>query len=435
VAAVIGIRLPFPVREYLQGAAMNVIIKGSFVIARSGFGPYQPDGDTIRFIADDQRLISHLEKRGEAADAPAAAVRFEAIDALEKDQEPLGARAARDRMFALLGFRNFQLGDDGFTVVSASPGDRRGYLIANSLDKYGRVLAFVFPGDIARPDGAVIDPTVDDIRASVNWQLMAEGLVYATFYSTLAVNLRDAMAPVARAVRTDRIGLWARAVGTPTRPARIRSLAELRQSVLFPTLHRRLDDFVPTAPNLDGFVDWIRADPEARNKVVNVLATSRFTDFAGILRVEGSQIRVTLNPEDFVFVDGPTTGGPPGDGDTPAGEVAPGTVVIVGVLVNPHGTERGAEAVTLLNTAAVPVDLAGWSLKDNAGVERLAGRIGAGASLRVVLDQLELGNRGDRLVLVDAGGRIIDKVSWSSPAAEGRTLVFAWPRADLAPLA
>jgi hypothetical protein len=83
--------------------------------------------------------------------------------------------------------------------------------------------------------------------------------------------------------------------------------------------------------------------------------------------------------------------------------------------------------VTLLNTTPQPVDLAGWGLVDAAGGRKhLDGTITGGAVLQVTVDgALQLGNRGDALVLVDRGGGTIDQVAYKADRVRpGRTICF-----------
>ncbi len=408
---------------------MYYVIQGKFIIAKRGLGPYQPDGDTVRFAPDDPGLVQRLPRRGSGPKDPPA-VRFEAVDALEKEQETKGAIAARDRVFELLGLAqdSINAGTDGFTIHSAKAGEARGYVLANSLDKHGRLIAFLFTGDPAHTDGALIDPDLDDIRGSVNQLLIEEGLVYPTFYSTLSSRLRDGLAQVAQRARGDGAGLWARAVGTPQRFARIPSVSTLSKLVLFPPLHRRLDDYLRSHRGFDGLASWLRSDPVHRNKAVRIIADDTQTDLPGILRADGLLIQLKYHPEEFVFVDGPPIEVPEPEPIPELPEpAATGDIVIVGVLANASGPERGKEAATLLNTTATPIRLDGWTIRDNSGIERLTGVLPAGRTERVLFQALQLGNRQDSLTLLNPNEEVVDHVHWID-AEEGRTLIFEWPR-------
>ncbi|MEY2441118.1 MAG: hypothetical protein QOJ46_544 [bacterium] len=112
----------------------------------------------------------------------------------------------------------------------------------------------------------------------------------------------------------------------------------------------------------------------------------------------------------------------PQPGDAPDGRVR-----IAGALVNAVETPE-TEFVTLLNTTAAAIDLAGWQLVDrNAHTMSLQGTLAAGETLRVQLTpQVALPNRGGTISLLDAAGLKVDGVAYTGEqAAEpGRTIAF-----------
>lgn len=111
-----------------------------------------------------------------------------------------------------------------------------------------------------------------------------------------------------------------------------------------------------------------------------------------------------------------------GPGDPPDGRVR-----IVAALVNAIETPE-VEFVTLLNTTAEPLDLAGWTLADrDKRTMALTGTIPAGETLRVKLTPpVTLPNRGGVVSLLDAAGLKVDGVAYTGEqAAEpGRTIAF-----------
>ena len=116
-------------------------------------------------------------------------------------------------------------------------------------------------------------------------------------------------------------------------------------------------------------------------------------------------------------------------GHTIAGpDAAPdGRIRIVGALVNAVATPE-VEFVTLLNTTAEAVDLAGWTLVDrDKHAMALDGTIAAGETLRVQLEpKVVLPNRGGVVSVLDGAGLKVDGVAYTSEqAAEpGRTIAF-----------
>jgi hypothetical protein len=128
-------------------------------------------------------------------------------------------------------------------------------------------------------------------------------------------------------------------------------------------------------------------------------------------------------PEDFVISPDPALPGTP-TGGTPIGA---GDVLIVAALADPAGSDRDNERVTLLNTTAAAIELAGWRLVDGSGGRMaLTGTIGAGATLRVTASRaVPLGNQGDSLLLLDEAGATIDQVAYSADQVRpGRTIAF-----------
>ncbi|WP_354643374.1 DUF2278 family protein [Kitasatospora camelliae] len=122
----------------------------------------------------------------------------------------------------------------------------------------------------------------------------------------------------------------------------------------------------------------------------------------------------------------PGHGGPGGDG-TPDGDGR--AVRIVAALVNPVGPAPEAETVTLRNSSAAPVSLAGWQLVDQER-HRLtlpAQRLEAGAEVVLpVSAALRLGNRGGALTLLDPAGRTVHSVAYTArqAAREGAPITF-----------
>ena len=113
--------------------------------------------------------------------------------------------------------------------------------------------------------------------------------------------------------------------------------------------------------------------------------------------------------------------------DGVAGGVPDGTVRIVAALVNAVQSPE-TEFVTLLNTTADAIDLAGWTLADrDKRTMALGGAVAAGETLRVQLTpQVVLPNRGGVITLLDSAGLKVDGVAYTGEqAAEpGRTIAF-----------
>jgi hypothetical protein len=107
--------------------------------------------------------------------------------------------------------------------------------------------------------------------------------------------------------------------------------------------------------------------------------------------------------------------------------VPDGLVRIIAAYVNDVRTPE-RETVTLLNTADVAVDLAGWMIADKQKQKMtLSGSIAAGATLVVpIVAPVALSNRGGIITLLNQEGLKVHGVSYTKAQASqpGRTIPF-----------
>ena len=413
------------------------LLRGSFVIRYADLprqGP-EPDGDTVKFRPDSPALVETLPRRsGRPPDVNrrGVSVRLEAIDALETHfgdthQELAGANAARDELLRRLGFTGVRfLADLPNKVESADQDEVRGHVLSNGVDANGRLIGFVYAGEHPGPDGAAIFVDEDLVDRSVNAALLDAGLAYPAFYATLPATLRQHLSATserARAAQPGR-GLWPRSVADPDGAATVADLAAAEQLVIWPKLFRRMVPYLAAGhADFDGFDAWLRADPVHRDDELFLLDKQERGNMHDVVRGAGQTIQLTVWPEGFIISPDPAA---PGTTTGPRA-VAGGDVLIVAALPDPLGTDAGAERVTLLNCTAAPVDLAGWHLADAAGGRhRLGDTLAAGAVQPVTVGaSLQLGNRGDTLVLVEPGGTTVDQVTYTADKVRpGRTICF-----------
>ncbi|MEB3318303.1 MAG: DUF2278 family protein [Cyanobacteriota bacterium] len=102
---------------------------------------------------------------------------------------------------------------------------------------------------------------------------------------------------------------------------------------------------------------------------------------------------------------------------------------IISAMVNPVGSDRGHESVTILNTSASPLDLEGWSLLDERERrQRLSGTLLPSETLTIHLDgnSLQLNNKGGTITLLNAQSLKVDGVAYTAAQAqvEGLPVVF-----------
>ena len=419
------------------GAVSYTLLRGSFVIRYPTLprqGP-EPDGDTVKFRPDTPSLVEGLARpsgRPPDLNARGISVRLEAIDALETHfsethQELDGADEARDELLRLLGFTNVTFFEDLPNKVHTADQDEiRGHVLSNGIDANGRLIGFVYPGEADAPDGSTVFLENPRLDRSANAMLLDAGLVYPAFYATLPASLRSHLADVSRAARAAGKGIWPRSTADPNGAATLTDLPDAEALVIWPKLFRRLVPFLGTgATDLDGFDAWLRADPVNRDDELFLLDPARLErgNMHDVIRAAGHQIQLTSWPEDFVISPDPA---PPGTQTKPA-PVTAGDVLVVAALPDPVGTDRGHELLTLLNTTSTGIDVTGWTLVDAAGGRQsLTGALDGGTVQQVRLGSgLQLGNKGDTVVLVDGKGATVDTVTYKSEMVRpGRTICF-----------
>jgi endonuclease YncB( thermonuclease family) len=277
-----------------------VLIKGTFHVAG-----YSPDGDSIRFRADNpehwRKLKGPLAKLNARSHAQ---LRLEGIDTLETHYEdvhqPLQfARAATQFLLDELGIRNVQLDPSGIRVVSAEDGTR-GFIVAREVEKNRRPVAFAYAGDIDRQDGSDVFLDVDLLRRSLNHASLRAGLAYATFYQGLFPDLRDELTAAVSAARSAGRGLWPQ--DQTHSGFDVPNLNVLTEDVIIlPKLFRRIVSYLQGGGSMDRFKAFLAMDPDP----ILILRTGHFTNLDTIVTVNGNRVSLDLLPEEVVFIPRP----------------------------------------------------------------------------------------------------------------------------------
>jgi hypothetical protein len=113
----------------------------------------------------------------------------------------------------------------------------------------------------------------------------------------------------------------------------------------------------------------------------------------------------------------------------PAPQGPPSAIQIVAALVNPIGPAPERETVLLLNASPDAVDVTGWQIADRLkrACPVTPGSIAPGATLEVAVSgEVQLGNSGGAITLLDGSGLKVSGVSYTAAQAEqeGWTIVF-----------
>lgn len=271
-------------------------IKGTFHIEG-----YSPDGDSVRFMADNKDHWSKLS--GSTAELNAkdhAQLRFEAIDTLETHYEdthqPLElATGALEHLLEGLGITDVEWNETR-TRVTAANDDTKGYILSRAVEDYGRPVAFVYAGDLPEADGSEVFLDVDRMRESLNHRALEDGVAYPTYYEGLFHDLREAMTQTVGRARQAGRGVWA--VDRTNSGFEVDGLASIAdEHVVMPKLFRRLVEYLKGGGSVAGFEEFLKAKDEE----IIVIPTVNPTHFDTVVKVEGDTVRLTELPENLLF--------------------------------------------------------------------------------------------------------------------------------------
>lgn len=273
------------------------LIKGAFRVAG-----LSPDGDSIRFVPDDPRLIAGLPGPFDPNPKPTAQLRIEGIDTLEthyagREQPDRWAHGATQRLLDFVGITNVVWDANHKNVVSADD-MTRGWILSRAREKNRRPVAFLYAGESNLSDGASVHLTPAMLVDSYNYAAVAEGLAYPTFYQSLFSDLREQLTNGAASARAAGLGLWPEDRTNQGIDATDLSVL-IDQHPILPKLFRRLSDFMAATGSAAGFREALE---QAREPVLD-LRNLNFTHFDTFIeQAPGStRIRLTIAPELLVF--------------------------------------------------------------------------------------------------------------------------------------
>lgn len=273
------------------------LIKGTFHVKG-----YCPDGDSIRFKALDPNIWRKLYGPPAGLNGSGhAQLRMEAIDALETHfcgfHQPLKlARKATNFLLSSLGIDDVVWNRAQSEILYAEDGTQ-GYILSRTTEKNRRPVSFVFAGRADWKDGNEVFLDSDLLRKSLNYRLMAKGLVYPTYYNGLFCELRAEFTKAMAEAKSDGKGLWQHDKTNVGFSADLDSLTE--QSVILPKLFRRVVEHTSSGEDAGGFKKFLASSCEPLVKTPQV----HFTRLDAVVETDGDLVRLTEAPEDLIFLD------------------------------------------------------------------------------------------------------------------------------------
>ena len=265
----------------------------SFTLIKGLFKPLAgvPDGDSVRFLANNLSLWSNLDgkpvKLGTSAKTKdTVQLRFEGIDAIEKGAiKPLSTQALGS-MLKLIGFDKTQHQEP------------TGYILARMTDdKSGRPICFAFAGSTSRTDGSEVYLEAPLLRQSVNYKQARAGFAYPLYYNTLFASLRNEFNRAVAYAKEQHFGYWPK--DKTLKGVTVKSHADLATiAPIWPKLWRRLDEYFRKATSIAGFIEFL----EGRNERIDILSTMEEQGLQDLVRVTGNKVRMTQPPENLRVV-------------------------------------------------------------------------------------------------------------------------------------
>jgi hypothetical protein len=272
------------------------VIKGTFHVEG-----YSPDGDSVRFRADNKEHWTKLSGRSVELNAKDhAQLRFEAIDTLETHyldmHQPLGlAIGALEHLLEGLGITDVEWNETRTRVTAANDGTE-GYILSRAVEENGRPVAFVYAGASREEDGSDIFLNTDMARQILNYGALEEGVAYPTYYEGLFHDLREALTEAVDRARDAERGVWAEdRTNAGFDVENLRSITD--EHVILPKLFRRLAEYLQAGGSVEGFEEFL----EAKDEEIIVISTVHPTHFDTVVKVEGNTVRMTEPPENLIF--------------------------------------------------------------------------------------------------------------------------------------
>jgi endonuclease YncB( thermonuclease family) len=277
-----------------------VVIRGEYIVVGK-----EPDGDSIRFRADNPGLLKQL-KNGERVKVSQSdqtvQLRFQGIDAPELhyqgEAQPFGRQSRNVLLneldFGLVRYSNLK-------VISA---ERRvqGAILAKETEKYGRPISYVLWEDDADglEDGSQINIGKSLLEKSINYLMLEQGMAYPLFYTSMPSVHQNTFKAVAKKARDGRIGLWPQDLTRNFDLTDNESIGPNGQ-LIFPKLFRRCTDYLHDLDhqNFDGSLrEWMAA--KNKNDPTQI-ADGSTVEFASLISEEGTRISLDVDLFDLVF--------------------------------------------------------------------------------------------------------------------------------------
>lgn len=275
---------------------------------------YEPDGDSVRFIADDPGQFRRLQRgykvRVSQRDG-SVQLRFEAIDSAElhygNAAQP-GGDVARDSTLGWIGFHDVTYKKGTTQVASGSPDSVPAVILSKMSDANGRPVSYVLTGDgETPPEGQWTVVGTELLDRTLNARALREAGSYPTFYTSTPADHYAYLRDLAVKARSAGQGIWPVDRTSSFQLVDQDSIGPSGQLIL-PKLFRRATDYLKdVAKGFQGnLADWLVANSSTPSRQENdlvVLAGGAEVPLSTLLQQQNSRISFTADVADIMFVE------------------------------------------------------------------------------------------------------------------------------------
>lgn len=282
-------------------------IKGRLVVRQK----QSPDGDSMRFIADNMALFEGLTNYRPAAVSGGEAsyqLRFQAIDTPELHygpaKQPYGF-ASRDMLLQWLGVDpsswNWENAPAGFSW------EHEAAILCDSFEGYGRPIAFVLK-ELDAEDGADVKLSREVLEKTYNYHAARTGNTYLGLYSGgLSADLRAELVAAYRAAQAEQAGLWPLDQTSRFTVTTLDDISPEQGSLIYPKIFRRCVDALKWADgafrqghDLD---DFLKAHPRENDQIIVCCDGGRLkVRLSDVIEQVNNQISIAVDLNTVEFV-------------------------------------------------------------------------------------------------------------------------------------
>ncbi|TPQ28011.1 thermonuclease family protein [Methylomonas koyamae] len=261
-------------------------IKGRLVVRQR----QSPDGDSMRFIADDMTLFQGLPRFAQPSEAggeESYQLRFQAIDTPELHyggaEQPHGLES-RNGLLEWLGVD--PAGWDWTVAPSGFAWETEAAILCDGFEGHGRPIAFVLPRQKIK-DGADVKLTKALLGKTYNFHAVANGLAYLGLYSGgLSFDSQTRLIAAYQQAKTARRGIWRLDRSKRFTVSTLDDLGPETGVLVYPKIFRRCVDALR----------WVGGEFEPGRDLDNFLAARSGEDDQFLVRaLHGGQVKTRLS--------------------------------------------------------------------------------------------------------------------------------------------